>query len=62
MVRIEIAEEKCVKCGLCQETCPTGKIKVVRGRLVVYENVECVKCYACEIVCPADAIRVVDVE
>jgi len=51
--RKRVDAEKCTKCGVCVENCPTGNI-----RLAPYPKFasKCVYCYWCERVCPEHAI------
>ncbi len=46
--------EDCDGCGLCEESCPTGHIKMVDGRPVWPKP--CLLCAACADVCPNHAI------
>ena len=47
-------KEKCNYCGLCQEVCPVGAIKVEENE-VHYDRSKCIHCGDCIFVCPAEA-------
>ena len=54
--RIEIDEEKCKACGLCQKNCPVNAIEG-EGREKRYINQDkCIKCMTCIRSCPFHAI------
>lgn len=47
--------KKCIACGLCDKTCPTGNItRDPTGRPIWGRD--CLLCLSCEMRCPADAI------
>ena len=48
-------EDSCVSCGLCEEICPTGCIKLIEGK-PVWGN-DCLACLACINYCPEKAIQ-----
>ena len=55
LVRVEVEEETCIGCGLCEEVCPMEAITVQNGVAVIdYEL--CTACGQCQDVCPVDAI------
>ena len=41
---------RCVKCGLCEQLCPTSSVRVTRGGVTVSGG--CVHCGACNELCP----------
>ena len=54
--RIEIDEEKCKACGLCQKNCPVNAIEG-EGREKRHINQDkCIKCTTCVRTCPFHAI------
>ncbi len=56
LARIEIDEEKCKACGLCQRNCPVNAIEG-EGREKRYINQDkCIKCMTCIRSCPFHAI------
>ena len=56
LARIEIDEEKCKACGLCQKNCPVNAIEG-EGREKRHINQEkCIKCTTCIRSCPFHAI------
>jgi len=50
--------EKCIACSKCEEICPRGAVKVIKGRAKVNYSL-CIRCYCCHEVCPVNAIRLV---
>ena len=46
-------EEKCTKCGRCEEVCPAAAITI--GSSVDTKKEDCIKCYACIKNCPTGA-------
>ena len=59
-----IVQEKCVKCGICVESCPIGtKALKFPGnkpgkKIPVYNYDHCIRCYCCQEMCPQKAIEV----
>ena len=49
------ADDKCVKCGLCEKICPTRSIKV-DGKVTFSDS--CMICFRCVHQCPVEAIQV----
>jgi ferredoxin len=49
-------EEKCTKCGMCEEHCPVGAIKL--GPYPVVNPEKCISCFCCMELCPASALDV----
>lgn len=62
---IEVIENNCTGCYLCEHICPTGAIEMVGPKssaLAVVNNDKCIACFRCEDVCADDAIRVFERE
>lgn len=53
----EIDIEKCTGCGSCVEYCPTGAVKIDKGKAIVVKPEACSYCTECEAICPSGAIR-----
>lgn len=59
-----IDRDKCVRCGICVDSCPIGQdaLKFPGGkpgkRVPVYNYKHCIRCYCCQEMCPKDAIWV----
>ncbi len=49
-------EEKCTKCGVCEEHCPVGAIKL--GPYPVVNPDKCISCFCCMELCPSSALDV----
>ena len=50
-------DNKCTRCGLCAQLCPTNCISYNDDGLPVWDNSNCVYCFACIHWCPVRAIR-----
>ncbi len=49
-----VANEKCVRCGVCRQSCPAGAITITdRARM---DRAKCIRCYCCHELCPHKAI------
>ena len=56
MAKIEIDEEKCKSCGICQRNCPVGAIEgEAREKRRINQDM-CIKCSTCIASCPFHAI------
>ncbi|MCS7252539.1 MAG: NADH-ubiquinone oxidoreductase-F iron-sulfur binding region domain-containing protein [Armatimonadota bacterium] len=57
LLRFEVDEGKCTKCGRCARVCPVGAIAWERGSFPIIDRSKCIKCRACIIECPEHAIN-----
>lgn len=55
-LKLNIDENKCIGCGLCQEVCPNNTIITLNNNKRKIINNECLMCFECQRVCPVDAI------
>lgn len=55
---LELFEEKCTGCGMCQEVCPHEVVKVENGIAAILHRDACMECGACSRNCPEKAITV----
>lgn len=54
-----VSEERCIKCDLCVEACPTDVFDAVPdGAPVIARQEHCQTCFMCEAYCPVDALYV----
>ena len=51
-VRLEKAEEKCTKCGVCKRVCPTQVTEVYEGKSGDVATSNCLMCLRCVEMCP----------
>lgn len=54
-----INHEKCTDCGLCQEMCRFGAVKLIDGQYNISEY-HCEGCGVCEHICPQNAVIMED--
>ncbi|HDR89308.1 MAG TPA: hypothetical protein ENN63_06730 [Bacteroidetes bacterium] len=52
------ADPACTGCGICEEICLSGKIKMKNGKPHWQSNIPCTYCFACIHFCPARAIQI----
>ena len=57
-----IEGDKCVRCGICVQSCPVpGKavdFRKGKGKPPVYDYRKCIRCFCCQEMCPKKAIKV----
>lgn len=54
---IEIEENNCILCGICQKKCPANAIVVDRAkRTWTIERMQCVQCSGCVVACPKNCL------
>ena len=57
-VRVEWKQEDCINCGLCEQVCREGAIRI-RDGIVEIEQEKCNYCGRCAFSCPTDAYATV---
>ena len=55
-LKMNVDEDRCVKCGLCEKNCKASCIKVEKGKPVAFDYSRCVACGNCQTVCGKAAI------
>jgi NAD-dependent dihydropyrimidine dehydrogenase PreA subunit len=54
-----VSEQRCIKCDLCVDACPTNVFDAVEdGAPVIARQEDCQTCFMCEAYCPVDALYV----
>ncbi|MBQ8201756.1 MAG: DUF362 domain-containing protein [Clostridia bacterium] len=58
--RPKVDRNKCIGCGVCEESCPVeGKaVHAGKGKQAKYDYQKCIRCYCCQEMCPVKAIEV----
>ncbi len=51
----KLNQSRCSRCGLCEEKCPVGAIRL--DSLPLINNEECIQCFVCHEFCPEGAIE-----
>jgi len=57
LVKFEVIEEKCVKCGACFKACPADAVIWEKKQYAKIDKEKCIKCKACIAACNFDAIQ-----
>ena len=55
-IMLQVDQEKCTRCGLCAEVCPSCIIRVNEQGPVLLWNKACIRCGHCVAVCPQRAL------
>ena len=56
LLKFEVDEEICIKCGICFKKCPADAITWQKKEPAVIDKTKCIKCMTCISNCSADAI------
>ena len=56
-LKMQVDEDKCIKCGLCEKNCKAACIKVEKGVPVAFDYTRCVTCGDCQTVCGKGALH-----
>ncbi|MBD3215081.1 MAG: hypothetical protein GF311_20910, partial [Candidatus Lokiarchaeota archaeon] len=54
--RLEINNEKCVKCGVCAKNCPEENFILNKGKIEIKNELDCLHCLRCLHFCPEYAV------
>lgn len=61
LFKMQVQEDKCIKCGLCEKNCKAACIKVEKGKPVQFDYTRCVACGDCQTVCGKKALHLAPV-
>ena len=56
LLRFVIAQQKCVRCGMCSRDCPVNAIPKNENKEYIINQAQCIKCGKCFDVCKFDAV------
>jgi len=56
LLKFEVDEEKCIKCGICFKRCPAEAVQWQKKQTALILKDKCVQCLSCITHCPSDAI------
>ncbi len=56
LLKFEVVEDRCKKCGLCFKNCPADAILWQKKETATIVKEKCIKCLSCYTNCPFDAI------
>ncbi|AJF05396.1 NADH-quinone oxidoreductase subunit NuoF [Geoalkalibacter subterraneus] len=57
LLKFEVIEEACKKCGLCYKICPVDAIKWEKGEVAIIDKEKCTECTSCYDACRFMAIE-----
>ena len=57
LLRFEVREDLCRKCGLCHKACPAGAVIWSKKQVARIDREKCVRCLVCFQACPFDCIE-----
>ncbi len=57
LLKFEVIDEACKKCGLCFRVCPVDAVRWEKGQLAVIDKEKCTKCTSCYDACRFMAIE-----
>lgn len=60
-LKMQVDEDKCIKCGLCEKNCKAACIKVEKGEPVFVDYTRCVVCGNCQTACGKGALHLAPV-
>ncbi|MFN3568500.1 MAG: DUF362 domain-containing protein, partial [Caldimicrobium sp.] len=52
-----ILEEKCIKCRICEKSCPNRAISLLNNKMTIDYD-KCISCFCCHELCPQKAIEI----
>jgi ferredoxin len=56
LIKFEVNEEKCTKCGSCSKVCPTNAVSWKKKEPASIDLEKCIKCRSCIVACRFNAI------
>ena len=58
VVTLELDEDLCIGCGICEQVCPHGVFEINEAKAKIIARDSCMECSACARNCPVDALSV----
>ena len=55
---LELDQNLCIGCGICQTVCPHGVFLINDKKALIVDKDRCMECNACAVNCPTRAISV----
>lgn len=60
-LKIHIAEDQCIKCGMCAKNCKAACINIEKGKPATIDYTRCVVCGDCQTVCSEKGINLMHI-